>query len=190
MDVRPFQALDAGPCESLAGRPPVVGDGTLVAETERGIVGFLTADVSDGELRVGLGASAVSGSADIAAALYTPRGAPRPATPPDGLGVRRGGRHDLQQLLPLVGLVAEHQRLVPIFSGVGPDFFAQLPAAHEHQRSAGIGGALVHAVLDAAAAAPAVVCDWRTTNRVAARFWRRWGFTPVAYRLRRTIAAP
>ena len=280
MIVRPFHDRDRQQCGALlAGRPAALDPHvTLVAEEHGEVVGCATADVDGGELRIALDGTAVGGSADVAAALYTPvaeravsagvwqhqvtvpvtadgreldawyelsfgreqayavrpAGAPRPPAHPSGVTVRRGGPPDLPALLGLIGVVGEHQLAAPVFSGIGPDFFAQLPAAHERElaageatyhlacageavvgfamtypaetrtapagsielplvavapqhRCAGVGSALVAAVLDAEGDAQ-VSCDWRTTNRLAARFWRRWGFQPVAYRLRRTIA--
>lgn len=56
-------------------------------------------------------------------------------------------------------------------------------------RGGGVGSALAAAfVADARAqGATHAVADWRTTNLLASRFWPRWGFRPVAYRLVRTI---
>jgi len=56
-------------------------------------------------------------------------------------------------------------------------------------RGRGIGGALTHHGLTQAQQAGYQACltDWRSTNLLAARFWPRWGFRPVAYRLVRRI---
>lgn len=56
-------------------------------------------------------------------------------------------------------------------------------------RGRGIGSALTHHGLTHAQQAGFTTCltDWRSTNLLAARFWSRWGFRPVAYRLARQI---
>ena len=56
-------------------------------------------------------------------------------------------------------------------------------------RGRGIGQALTHHGLTHAQQAGYSACltDWRSTNLLAARFWPRWGFRPVAYRLVRQI---
>lgn len=56
-------------------------------------------------------------------------------------------------------------------------------------RGRGIGSALTHHGLTHAQQAGFTTCltDWRSTNLLAARFWPRWGFCPVAYRLARQI---
>ena len=64
-----------------------------------------------------------------------------------------------------------------------------LAATREAERGRGIGQALAIRGLAAAADDGFTVCaaDWRTTNLLASRFWPRFGFRPVAYRLERRI---
>ncbi|MFZ1240432.1 MAG: GNAT family N-acetyltransferase, partial [Anaerolineae bacterium] len=56
-------------------------------------------------------------------------------------------------------------------------------------RGRGVGSALTHHGLTHAQQTGFTTCltDWRSTNLLAARFWPRWGFRPVAYRLARQI---
>jgi ribosomal protein S18 acetylase RimI-like enzyme len=65
----------------------------------------------------------------------------------------------------------------------------RVAAVPPESRGAGVGTALVAAfVADARKrGATHAVADWRTTNLLASRFWPRWGFRPVAYRLVRTV---
>ncbi len=65
----------------------------------------------------------------------------------------------------------------------------RVAAVRADGRGAGVGSALAAAfIADAGAQGAAhAVADWRTTNLLASRFWPRWGFRPVAYRLVRTI---
>jgi ribosomal protein S18 acetylase RimI-like enzyme len=65
----------------------------------------------------------------------------------------------------------------------------RVAAVRADGRGAGVGSALAAAFIADARAQGAThaVADWRTTNLLASRFWPRWGFRPVAYRLVRTI---
>ena len=65
----------------------------------------------------------------------------------------------------------------------------RVAAVRADGRGAGVGSALAAAFIADAReqGAEHAVADWRTTNLLASRFWPRWGFRPVAYRLVRTI---
>jgi GNAT superfamily N-acetyltransferase len=65
----------------------------------------------------------------------------------------------------------------------------RVAAVPPESRGGGVGAALLSAFIADARArgATQAVADWRTTNLLASRFWPRWGFRPVAYRLVRTI---
>jgi ribosomal protein S18 acetylase RimI-like enzyme len=72
-----------------------------------------------------------------------------------------------------------------------PDGCCELSVAgtRPHVRGRGIGTALTRHNLAHARAAGYRTCitDWRSTNLLAARFWPRQGFRPVAYRLVRRV---
>ena len=67
----------------------------------------------------------------------------------------------------------------------------ELPAAGTiaTERGAGVGRALTQHCFQWAQNAGTVYClaDWRTTNRLASRFWATVGFKPIAYRLERRL---
>lgn len=72
-----------------------------------------------------------------------------------------------------------------------PDGCCELSVAgtRPHVRGRGVGTALTRHNLAHARAAGYHTCitDWRSTNLLAARFWPRQGFRPVAYRLVRRV---
>ncbi|HSN76191.1 MAG TPA: GNAT family N-acetyltransferase [Anaerolineae bacterium] len=72
-----------------------------------------------------------------------------------------------------------------------PDGCCELSVAgtRPHARGRGVGTALTHHGLRHAREAGYRFCltDWRSTNLLAARFWPRQGFRPMAYRLARRI---
>jgi ribosomal protein S18 acetylase RimI-like enzyme len=74
-----------------------------------------------------------------------------------------------------------------------PDGCCELSVAgtRPHVRGRGVGTALTHQNLRHAheAGYDACLTDWRSTNLLAARFWPRQGFRPVAYRLVRRVDA-
>ena len=74
-----------------------------------------------------------------------------------------------------------------------PDSCCELSVAgtRPHVRGRGVGTALTHHGLRQAREAGYSTCltDWRSTNLLAARFWPRQGFRPVAYRLVRRVDA-
>lgn len=59
----------------------------------------------------------------------------------------------------------------------------------EEHRGRGIATAMVNRALSDARAAGFEYCEtnWRVTNRLASKYWRRYGFTPTYVRLHRTI---
>ncbi len=65
----------------------------------------------------------------------------------------------------------------------------RLAAVDPAHRGSGVGAGLATAFIADARARGAshAVADWRTTNLLASRYWPRWGFRPVAYRLVRTV---
>lgn len=88
--------------------------------------------------------------------------------------------------------IAAYERLDP--EGVNlmaPEACTELAVAATvaAARGRGIGRALTSHGLTQAQQAGYSACltDWRSTNLLAARFWPRWGFRPVAYRLVRQI---
>lgn len=74
---------------------------------------------------------------------------------------------------------------------VAPSGAIELASAGTHPalRNTGLGTALARYGLTYVKHEGYTQCrtDWRTTNRLAARFWPRFGFTPLYYRLERRI---
>jgi GNAT superfamily N-acetyltransferase len=95
------------------------------------------------------------------------------------------------------GRAVAYLAMIPAEGGDGdlyiPERCVELAVAATlpEQRGSGVMTALTHHAFAWAQAEGFEFCltDWRSTNRLSARFWPRFGFEPVAYRLHRTIDA-